>query len=67
MDIDNAFNQLRTQLFDVNRCGSSSSCQSAFNAFEAKYMKFKKKFIALRENRLGKKGKQKEGKVNSKK
>ena len=36
MDMDNAFDQLRTQLFDVNCCGSSSSCQSAFNAFEAK-------------------------------
>ena len=67
MDMDNAFDQLRTQLFDVNRCGSSSSCQSAFNAFEAKCTKFKKKFVALRENRLGKKGKQKEGKVDSKK
>ena len=67
MDMDNAFNQLRTQLFDVNRCGSSSSCQSAFNAFEAKYTKFNKIFVALRENRLGKKGKQKEGEINSKK
>ena len=57
MDMDNAFDQLRTQLFDVNRCGSSNSCQSAFNVFEAKYMKFKKKFVALRENYLGKKGK----------
>ena len=51
MEIDKAFEQLKTQVFDLCHGGSSSSSyESVFTEFEAKYRTFKGLFLASRDN-----------------
>ena len=64
--MDKAFEQLRTQIFNLYNCGSSSnSCQSAFKEFEAKYVSFKQLFLALRDKSLKDIKKEKRTNINS--
>ncbi|RVW98906.1 hypothetical protein CK203_033787 [Vitis vinifera] len=51
MEMDKAFEQLKTQVFDLCHGGnSSSSYESVFTEFEAKYRTFKGLFLASRDN-----------------
>lgn len=64
--MDKAFERLRTQIFDLYNCGSSSnSCQSAFKEFEAKYVSSKQLFLALSDKSLKDIKKEKMTNINS--
>ena len=48
MNIDKAFEQLRTLVFDLCNDGSNSCCKSVFNEFKAKYTTFKQLFFCFK-------------------
>ena len=52
MNIDKAFEQLRTLVFDLCNDGSNSCCKSVFNEFKAKYTTFKQLFFLLQEKNI---------------
>ena len=52
MEMDKAFEQLRIQVFDFCHGWGSTSCESGFTEFEAKYTTFKELFLASREKPL---------------
>ena len=63
--MDKAYEQLKTQVFDLCHGGSSSDCESVFTVFEVKYKIFKGLFLSSREKHLKDNEKGRDGNIPS--